>query len=449
MNLSARVCPSKDQGAGFMGLKWDIGKVDGTHHPNEDIVLATVNRRRADIARRGVLLLVCGVPPRHAGSRQAALLAADTLFNIFYDPASRIVAAGNALHAAFEDAAQFAQLDTSWQSALVPATGSDRESSSVLTQGTDAQAGPAAAQPERVSMIAAAAHQGVVSIAHTGACHAFVWRKGRLSLVATQSPNSQEIGFTQHKLASGDTLLLVTDALLQAIGEQRIAKVLRQEKSTRRIVNDLLGSAVQFGTPSGVSVAVLRYDSPIARAMLPVGLSIVVLVAAATLATALLAGSSIGDGGASGESSSGSFAQWIQRLIPSFTWPAQEPTPTSSPTVAPSATPNPIPSPTRTPPPTATPTATSTSTPTLTPTATATPTETPTPTTTPTLTPSVTPTPTRRPVRRNTATPTPLVEAAQPTAQPTEQPPPPPPPPQPPPPPPPTPTLSPDLPPRP
>lgn len=409
-----------------MGLKWDIGKVDGAHHPNDDIVLATVNRRRADIARRGVLLLVCGVRPGHAGGRQAALLAADTLFNVFYDPASRIVAAGNALRAAFEDAAQFAQLDTAWQSALMPATASERETLPTLAQGANAQPEPASAQPERVSMIAAAAHQGIASIAHTGACRAFVWRKGRLSPVTSELSGPREIGFMQHKLASGDALLLVTDALLQAVGEQRVAKVLRQEKSTRRIVDALLGSAVQFEAPDGVSVAVLRYDSPVARAMLPVGLSLAVLVAAAALAVPLFAGNGIGEGGADEDGNSAGFAQWIQRLIPSFAFLAGEPTPTStpSPTAAPSATTSPTLSPTLTnsPPPTPTPTATST--PTLTPSATATPTETPTPTATPTITPSVTATPTRRPVRRNTATPTAVVEEMQPTPAPDLPPPP-------------------------
>jgi len=425
-----------------MALKWDIGKVDGAHHPNDDIVLATVNRRRADIARRGVLLLVCGAQPGHAGSRQAALLAADTLFNIFYDPASRIVATGNALRAAFENVAQFAQLNTTWQSVLVPATTSDRETPPTPAQGTHAQPDPASAQPERVSMIAAAAHQGIVSIAHTGACRAFVWRKGRLALLTAERSTAQDIGFAQHRLASGDTLLLVTDALLQAVGEQRVAKVLRQEKSTRRIVDALLGSAVQFEAPDGVSVAVLRYDSPVARVMLPVGLSLAALVAAAALAMALFAGNGIGQDGASEDGNSASFAQWMQRLIPSFTLLAGEatPTPTPSPTAAPSATLSPTVSPTLTSTPSPTPTPTATSTPTLTPSATATPTETPTPTATATITPSVTPTPTRRPVRRNTATPTAVVEEAQPTTQPAEQPPQPPPP---------TSTLSPDLPPRP
>ena len=426
-----------------MALKWDIGKVDGTHHPNDDIVLATVNRRRADIARRGVLLLVCGVHPDHVGSRQTALLAADTLFNIFYDPTSRIVATGDALRAAFENAAQFAQLDTTWQSVLVPATTSDREPPPTPAQGANAQPEPASSRSDRVSMIAAAAHQWIVSIAHTGACCAFVWRKGRLSPVATEFRDPQGIGFTQHRLESGDTLLLVTDALLQAVGEQRVTKVLRQEKSTRRIVDALLGSAVQFESPNGVSVAVLRYDSPVARVILPVGLSLAVLVAVAALAMALFAGSDIRGGGMGmGEDgNSDSFAQWVQRLIPSFTFLAGDPTPipTPSPTAASSApsSPTSLPTLTSTPLPTLTPTATST--PTLNPSATARPTETPTRIATPTITPSVTPTPTRRPVRRNTATPTAVVEETQPNTQPPEQPPQPPP----------TSTISPDLPPRP
>lgn len=430
-----------------MAWQWDIGKVDGAQHPNDDIVLATVNRRRADIARRGVLLLVCGVQPGHTGNRQAALLAADTIFNAFYDPASRIGAADNALRAAFTDAAQFAQLGARWQSALVPATASGRETPLPLTQADAARPEPASAESERVSMIAAAAHQGIVSIAHTGACHAFVWRKGRLSPVTSELPGPREIGFMQHKLASGDALLLVTDALLQAVGEQRVAKVLTQEKSTRRIVDGLLGSAVQFEVPNGVSMAVLRYDSPVARVMLPVGLSLAVLVVAAAIVMALFAGSGSREGDTGGNGNPASFVEWVQRLIPSFTFLAGEPTPTPSPTVAPSATPNPTPSPapTSTPLPTLSPTATSTSMPTLTPSATTTPTETPTPTATPTITLTVTPTPTRRPVRRNTATPTPAVEVPQPTAQPTE--PPAQSPPQPPPPP--TSTLSPDLPPRP
>lgn len=308
-----------------MALTWDIGKVDGRQRPNDDIVLATLKKRRADIARRGVLLLVCGARPGDVAGRQAALLAADALFNAFYDPAGRIADSGEALQIAFRDAAQFARSDTARQLALTPAT-TDRP-------GVPPSPAAGPAQFEPLSMIAAAAHRGRVCIAHTGACHALLWRKGRLNPVTDALADARDIGFTRRPLRNGDILVLTTGALLQAVGEQRVVKVLRREKSTRRIVDALLGSATQFEAPDGVSVAVLRHVNPVARAALPVSLSLVTLAAAAVILMALFAGQ--GSGG--GDNRPASLMEWIERLLPSFILPGNELTPTPSATVTPAA----------------------------------------------------------------------------------------------------------------
>ena len=398
-----------------MALKWDIGKIDGYHHPNEDIVLATVSSRRADIARRGVLLFVCGVDPARHGGQQAASTAADTLFDIYYDPENRASETRDVLSTAFGDALRNAQLDAAWRSVITPAA-ADRlahlAEPPVQTTQTTTNTAP-------IAMVAAAVHHGVAYIAHAGSGRAYVWHKGRLESLTADLGNSAGPGFVQHKLADRDRIVLCTDTLRQSVGEQRIAKVLKQERKTRHIVDNLLGSAAQFQTPDGVSVAALDYRSPASLAVLPVGLSLLLLIVAALAAVTVLAGSGNGD------ASDGGVGGFLRRLVPSLSLlvnPAT-PTPTATATSLPTSTPTGTPSPTATATSTPTPTSTSTSTPT--PTATSTPTETPTPTATATITP------TRRPRPRRTATPTLDPVAATETAaaipvepvQPTETPP--------------------------
>ena len=394
-----------------MPKHWDVAQIEGLQNQNDDAAWATESYRVANIAKSGVLMVLCDSRVTSGNNSNPCTIASSMLDSLYYsemaqedcDPEKILIGViRQALFTALYDLAY-------WQNAI--GVRPDSTPSNVRTPARldDAISG------DTLTVIVAARYHNTLYVAYTGQNQAYLYHEGHLELLTMDPKIDSGVRYVTRQLAPNDRVMLCTQGFRQWVGESAIFDILKSNKQPSRAASALI-NAVPASKP-GATVAVGVMDNaPLVSAYLPSGWT----VAAALLVVVLGLSALLAFG-------PGSILQNSNALSPVLVSPTAlvpltatlEPqdgttlpisglisetviaTNTVTPTATASATPSRTLTPTRTP----------TKTPTVTPTET--PTETPTPTASPTLTPS----PTRR---RPTATPTPLPTATEtPTPEPT------------------------------
>ncbi|HQV26916.1 MAG TPA: protein phosphatase 2C domain-containing protein [Thermoflexales bacterium] len=299
--------PVSNQPNGALGLAWGKHTHQGPRAENQDAVIV-VGPRDPQIARKGVLLIVCDGVGGAQGGRRASEIASTTAYQAFYadpspDPRVSIESAIRKANAAVKEEAARNPAIASMATTIVVTVVVGNTLYVGHVGDSRAYLFHADGRNERITRDHSWVHEqverGVLTEeqAKENPMRSVITR----SLGAASNNTSEQRQFT---LAPGDAVLVCTDGLHGVVSDEQMRVILKRSPEPQRAAEALVATGLANKTTDNTTAAVLVVTAPLqAKSGAPIGLLLGLGAAAlaVALAAVLLLGRPSGGGGDPGQ----------------------------------------------------------------------------------------------------------------------------------------------------
>ncbi|MEO6061938.1 MAG: protein phosphatase 2C domain-containing protein [Thermoflexales bacterium] len=299
--------PVSNQPNGALGLAWGKHTHQGPRAENQDAVIVVVPRD-PQIARKGVLMIVCDGVGGAQGGRRASEIASTVAYQAFYadpnpDPRMSIDNAIRKANAAVKEEAARNPAIASMATTIVVAVVVGNTLFVGHVGDSRAYLFHADGRNERITRDHSWVHEqverGVLTEAQAkeNPMRSVITR----SLGAASNNTSEQRQFT---LAPGDTVLVCTDGLHGVVSDDQMRAILKRNPQPQRAAEVLVETGLANKTTDNTTAAVLMASAPDQKkSSAPVGLLFALGAVALTIALAavLVLGRTSGGGGDPGQ----------------------------------------------------------------------------------------------------------------------------------------------------